>query len=146
MGAPCPPLAGQRRAPDSPAALLHLLLHRIIDRLLERRDAITELLSGWQERLLDPEDGFDDWGALMQLRSQMRGMELVTETQMDALEEWRQRTSFNIDRALEVRFNDLAEHLNRVLRYASIVQTDIDSLVQICFSAAMPATRTSPSQ
>jgi len=129
-------LEGQRRAPSSPAAMLHLLLHQIVDRLLDRRAAVTELLSGWQDRLLDPQDGFDDWGALMHLRSQMRGMELVTETQLDALEEWRQQTSLSIERTLEVRFNDLVEHLNRVLGHASIVQTDIDSLVQIYFSAA----------
>jgi len=133
-------LGGQRRPPDSPAALLHLLLHQIVDRLLERRTAITELLSGWQDRLLDPQDGFADWGALMHLRSRMRGLELVTETQLDALAEWRQQTSLSIERTLEVRFNDLAEHLNRVLRHASMVQTDIDSLVQIYFSAASQRT------
>lgn len=135
-------LAGQRRVPDSPAAMLHLLLHQIVDRLLERRATITEMLSRWQDRLLNPDDGFSDWGALMRLRSQMRGMELVTETQLDALEEWRQQTGLALERALEVRFNDLSEHLNRVLSHASIVQTDIDSLVQIYFSAASQRTNT----
>ena len=41
---------------------------------------------------------------------------------------------------MAVRFNDLAEHLQRVLRHASVVQTDIDALVQIHFSATSQRT------
>jgi Mg2+ and Co2+ transporter CorA len=76
----------------------------------------------------------------MQLRSQMRRLELTVETQLDALAAWREQTSLNIEQSLAVRFNDLAEHLQRVLRHASVVQTDIDALMQIHFSATSERT------
>lgn len=133
-------LSGERRAPESPAALLHLLLHQIVDRLLNQREAITELLARWQERLLTPQGSFTDWHPLMQLRGRMRRLELVVETQIDALTAWREQTSLRLDQSLAVRFNDLAEHLQRVLRHASVVQTDIDALVQIHFSATSQRT------
>ena len=135
-------LGGQRRSPESPAALLHLLLHQIVDRLMEQREAVTELLSQWQEHLLAPGGAFADWQPLMQLRSQMRRLELTIETQIDALAAWREQTNLNLDQSLAVRFNDLAEHGQRVLRHASVVQTDIDALVQIHFSATSQRTNT----
>ncbi len=135
-------LSGERLAPESPAALLHLLLHQIVDRLLEQREAVSELLAGWQERLLTPQGEFTDWHPLMQLRARMRRLELTIETQLDALTAWREQTNLTIDQSLAVRFNDLGEHLQRVLRHASVVQTDIDGLVQIHFSATSQRTNT----
>ena len=41
---------------------------------------------------------------------------------------------------MAVRFNDLAEHLQRVLGHASVVQTDIDALMQIHFSSTSQRT------
>ncbi len=124
-----------RKPPASPAMLLYLLLDQIIDDLLARRDAITEILSGWQERLLNRNDQFDDWQALMRMRGQLRRLEVVTESQLDVVAEWREQTSQSVDSILEVRFNDLQEHLRRVYSHAVVVQHDIDSLVQIYFSA-----------
>lgn len=133
-------LSGPMRPPESTPALLHLLLHSIVDRLLAQREAITDQLAGWQERLLAPDGQFTDWHPLMRLRGRMRRLELVVDTQVAALTSWREQTSLVIDQTLSVRFNDLAEHLNRVLRHASVVQTDIDSLVQIHFSATSQRT------
>lgn len=135
-------LSGQQRTPESIAALLHLQLHQIVDRLLDQRETVTEQLTCWQDRLLCPQGPFTDWHPLMHLRGAMRRLELVVDTQLAALTSWREQTRLPIDQTLAVRFNDLCEHLNRVLRHASVVQTDIDSLVQIHFSATSQRTNT----
>ena len=128
-------MSNLRKPPASPAVLLYLLLNQITDTLLSGRDAISELLSGWQERLLDREDQFDDWQALMRLRGQLRRLEVVVESQLDALDEWRVQTVLPLDRSLAVRYNDLEEHLRRVYNHAALVQNDIDALIQVYFSA-----------
>ncbi|MGD2119998.1 MAG: magnesium transporter CorA family protein [Chromatiales bacterium] len=128
-------LSGQRKVPASPAMLLYQLLDQITDTLLGRRDTTTELLNSWQDRLLDRNDVFGDWQSLMRLRSQLRRLEVVTETQLDMISEWRDQTSMQLDSSLLVRFNDLQEHIRRVYNHAVVTQQDIDALVQIYFSA-----------
>lgn len=128
-------LGTQRKSPTSPAMLLYLLLDQVTNALLARRDVTSELLSRWQEGLLGGGEQFKDWQALMQLHGQLRRLEVVTEGQLDAVDEWRQQTSLPVDASLTVRFNDLQEHLRRVYNHAIFVQHDLDALVQIYFSA-----------
>ncbi|MGD8587580.1 MAG: magnesium transporter CorA family protein [Chromatiales bacterium] len=128
-------LDAQRNSPTSVAMLLYLLLDQITNTLLAPRDNISELLSRWQERLLDRNDVFNDWQALMRLRGQLRRLEVVSENQLDTIVEWREQTGLVVDSALAVRFNDLQEHLRRVYNHALVVQQDIDALVQVYFSS-----------
>lgn len=92
-------------------------------------------MSRWQDRLLDPNDVFNAWQAMMRLRSHLRRLEVVSEGQIDALSEWREQTQLGIDAHLAVRFNDLQEHLRRLYNHALVVQHDIDALIQIYFSS-----------
>ena len=128
-------LASQGGSPDSSVMLLYFLLDQIFDALLARREATSELLSKWQDTLLDGSNSFENWHRLMQLRSSLRRMEVTTESQIEALSEWREQTSFSLDASLVIRFNDLKEHLTRVYNHAVVVQHDVDALVQIYFSA-----------
>lgn len=89
--------------------------------LLARRTVTSELLTGWQELLLLRDGAFADWKALMQLRGQLRRLEVVAESQLDAVDEWRDQTSLVLDAAMTVRFNDPQEHMRRV--YASLPST-----------------------
>jgi Mg2+ and Co2+ transporter CorA len=125
----------QRNSPASPTMLMYLLLNQISDTLLSQRDVTSEQLSGWQERLLDRSSQFDDWRALMRLRGQLRRLEAAAESQLDAVDKWREQTALPVDASLAVRFNDLQEHMRRVYDHAIVVQHDIDALVQIYFSA-----------
>jgi magnesium/cobalt transport protein CorA len=129
-----------RKPPDSLAMLFYLLLDRVINSLLNRRKGIAELLSDWQMRLLDEENAFKEWRSLMQLRIHLRSLEAVSEAQQDAFANWRQQTDLNIDENLSVRFNDLEEHLRRVLQSTVVLQHDIDALIQIYFSVASQRT------
>jgi magnesium transporter len=128
-------LASKRGSPASSAMLLYLLLDQLINGMLERRNATSELLSNWQDNLLDHSHGFDDWHRLMQLRSALRRLEVVAESQIDAITEWRDQTPQALDSSLSVRFNDLQEHLKRIYNHSVVLQHDVDSLVQIYFSA-----------
>lgn len=128
-------LAGTRKTPNSSAALLCSLINQTVDPFLVRREQITELIENWQSRLFDRNDAFDDWHQLVQLRRRLHRLQIQYEAEMDALSEWRSETLLVTGEALDVRFNDLAEHLRRVFQYAIATQSDIDSLVQIYFSA-----------
>jgi magnesium transporter len=128
-------LSSVRKPPASPAMLLYQLLNQVTDGLLEHREDTSELLSSWQEQLLKRNVQFVDWHTLIRLHGQLRRLEVVTDSQMDAVAEWRDQTTMELGSSLDVRFNDLHEHLKRVYNHAVVVQHDIDSLVQIYFSA-----------
>jgi Mg2+ and Co2+ transporter CorA len=123
------------RSPASPGVLVYLLLDQVTNTLLSGRDATSELLSQWQVQLLERNELFKDWQALTKLHGQLRRLEVVTESQMDAISQWREQTSLVLEPSLAVRLNDLEEHLRRVYHHATVVQHDIDTLVQMYFSA-----------
>jgi magnesium transporter len=129
-----------RLPPTAPAMLLYQLLNRIFDGLLEHRDNTSELLSSWQERLLRHDEQVVDWHALIRLHGQLRRLEVVIDSQMDALRQWREQTTLELDNRMDVRFNDLQEHLRRVYNHAVVLQHDIDALVQIYFSVSSQRT------
>ncbi len=133
-------LKGHNKQSVSLAMLFYLLLDRIINSLLNRRDGIAELLSDWQMSLLDKENAFKEWRSLMQLRIHLRRLEAMSEAQQDEFANWRQQTNLKIDENLTVRFNDLEEHLGRVLQSTIVLQHDIDALIQIYFSVASQRT------
>jgi magnesium/cobalt transport protein CorA len=129
-----------RTSPTTLAMLLYQLLNRVIDGLLAYRDETTELLTLWQERLLKQNGQFVDWHALIRLHGQLRRIEVTIDSQMDALTDWREQATLILDGSLEIRFNDLQEHLRRVYNHAVVVQHDIDAMVQIYFSATTQRT------
>ena len=128
-------LSGERKSPAGPAMLLYLLLDLVTEGLMQFRLHIGNRLSTWQDNLLDREETFRDWSDLVRLRSQLRQLELTVESQIDALEEWRDRTSLVLEQSLQVRFRDLDEHHNRVLSTMVLAQHDIDAMLNIHYSA-----------
>jgi magnesium transporter len=128
-------LSGERKSPAGPAMLLYLLLDLVTEGLMQFRLHIGNRLSAWQDNLLDREETFSDWSDLVGLRSQLRQLELTVESQIDALGEWRDRTSLALEQSLQVRFRDLDEHHNRVLNTMVLAQHDIDAMLNIHYSA-----------
>jgi magnesium/cobalt transport protein CorA len=129
-------LACDRRAPDSTAALLHLLLNELVDELLNLIEPLSLRISDLQQRLLDDNDPFDDWRALMLLRSRLRWLSGRMEEQRSVLTNWRNETLLQLDENAGIRFNDLDNHLARVERHAEGLQNDIDGLINVHFAAA----------
>ena len=123
------------RIPKRPAGLMHLLMTIMVDRFLALRKPLTERFEQWRDDLLDPKSPFDDWMTIMNYTSDLRKLEQLCEEQIDALQGWREDTSTDFDDHLTVRFNDLVEHINRVLKFAVSQKQEAEALVQLHFSA-----------
>ncbi len=123
------------RVPIRPVGLMHLILSTMVDRFLSLRDPLSAQLDEWRRNLLDPDHPFNDWMALMEYRSQLRTLGLLCEGQEDAVGAWRDFTDTEIDDHLAVRYNDLMEHIRRVRKFAEDQQSEVESLVQLHFSA-----------
>lgn len=143
----------RQRLPDSPESLMLRLLNSMVDRYMELRQPLAAQLGRWQQRLLDPRRPFRDWYALLEARDELRKLEQLCEEQLDALQEWRdERLELASEKppasgtdhapllgplpeALQVRANDVANHIQRVLGHARRMQDSIESAVQLHFSS-----------
>ncbi|MGD8483480.1 MAG: CorA family divalent cation transporter, partial [Thioalkalispiraceae bacterium] len=67
--------------------------------------------------------------------SDLRKLENLCEEQIEALQEWREDTVTEFDDHISVRFNDLVEHIERVLKFSVAQKQEAEALVQLHFSA-----------
>lgn len=123
------------RLPRSPDELAHRLLSTMVDQYLDLRQGITTRFEQFQRALLNPRRSFSDWYALLEQRNEVRKLETLSEGQLDAVQEWRDARLENLNPELQVRFADLVEHIGRVLAHTRRVEAQIESAVQLHFSA-----------
>ena len=128
-------LDGNIRIPKLPASLMHQIINAMVDRFLAMREPMTIQLDSWRDALLDPRNPFADWQGVLAYRTQLRKLEMLCEGQQDALTEWRELSGMELDEHLAVRYNDLLEHVHRVYNYAVYQQREVESMVQLHFSA-----------
>jgi len=123
------------RIPRRPAGLMHLLMTIMVDRFMATRDPLLERFDQWRTRLLDPKDPFDDWMVVMNFTSDLRKLERLCDEQISALQSWQEDTDTEFDDHIAVRYNDLIEHVQRVLKFAAYQKQESEALIQMHFSA-----------
>jgi magnesium/cobalt transport protein CorA len=123
------------RIPRRPAGLMHLLMTYMVDRFLALREPLLVRFDNWRDALLDPYQDFDDWRTIMSYTSDLRKLERLCDEQITALQTWREDTDTEFDDHLAVRFNDLVEHVQRVIKFAVEQKNESEALVQMHFSA-----------
>lgn len=139
-GAVADKLPEKLRVPHRPEELMLRLLNSMVDRYLDLRQPMTERLDRWQRELLDPRRPFNDWGALLDARIEIRKLENLCEEQLDALQELRDSYLETTPEpqqsdAYLVRIADVIEHIKRVLSHAQRLESSIETAVQLHFSA-----------
>jgi len=123
------------RIPRRPAGLMHQLMTYMVDRYLALREPLLDRYDEWRRDLLDPRRDFSDWMAVMDYTSDLRKLERLCDEQLSALRAWREDTDTEFDDHLTVRFNDLVEHIQRVIRFTQDQKNEAEALVQLHFSA-----------
>jgi len=128
-------LDGRLKPPGSPLLLAHYILDTMIDRFLAMKEPMANALTTMQDDLLDPATPRTNWRLLLDARKQVRRLEALTESQIEALDAWRRGTQFPWNKSLEVRMHDLVEHVDRMLTFASGQERDLEAAVQLHFAS-----------
>jgi magnesium transporter len=133
------------RLPQRPEDLMLRLVNGMVDRYLELRQPLTDRLDRWQRELLDQRRPFDDWGALLDARIELRRLQNLCEEQRDAIQELRDDYLDSTPEAQQsdaylIRVADVIEHIERVLSHAGRLENSIESAVQLHFSATQHRT------
>lgn len=123
------------KAPQSPDDLMQRLLSAMVDHYLDLRQPLAGRLDEWQRLLLDPRKPFHDWASLLDSRRQIRVLQNLSEEQRDAVQEWRDYRIADLSQAMNARFADIVEHIERVLNHARTIERQAESAVQLYFAA-----------
>lgn len=123
------------RVPDSAFGLLHQLLDTMVNRFLTVRAPLAEQLEKLQDELLDADNPYSDWKSLLGQRKEARWLEHMGTNQSEAISEWRDGTWLELTDSQRARLTDLLEHVDRILHHARSLQSDIETAVQLHFSA-----------
>ncbi|UCE32447.1 MAG: magnesium transporter CorA family protein [Burkholderiales bacterium] len=126
-----------------PDDLMLRIIDMMVDRYLELRNPLTDRLERWQRDLLAPHRRVRDWYELLQARNALRRIEGICEDQLEALQRWRDERleqaepggPLELPESLQVRTNDLLEHVRRVLYHVLRLGSSIETAVQLHFSA-----------
>lgn len=133
-------LSGRRRAPEHATGLLLLLLGRDIDRVLRLAEPISRQIDSWQGRMMSTGELFTEWQELQTMRGRLNSLILEQQSALEALSEWREELPVALGERDLIHFNDLTEHLTRGRDQFKQLRNEIDSSVQIYYSAASQRT------
>jgi len=120
---------------QSPDDLMQRLLSTMVDHYLELRQPLAERLDDWQRQLLDPRKPFRDWKKILESRQLIRQLQNLSEEQRDAIQEWRDYRIGDLSSAMQARFADIVEHIERVRNHARTTEHQAESAVQLYFAA-----------
>jgi magnesium/cobalt transport protein CorA len=123
------------KTPQSPDDLMQRLISALVDHYLDLRTPLQQRLDEMQQLLLDPRKPFRDWVALLEARRQIRELQNLSEEQRDAVQEWRDYRLADLSPAMNARFADLVEHIERVHNHARTIERQAESAVQLYFAA-----------
>jgi len=133
-------LSHNRSLPNKPAELLSMLLDDMTNDFLSLRDPLSAHLDHWRNTLLKTDDNFASWSSLLKHRNSLYHLATLCEQHLETLDNWREDSSRELDAHSLVRFNDVAEHIERVRRHVQHMQSEIDFLIQLNFSASSQRT------
>lgn len=122
--------------PQKPTVLMYWILNEMVEKFMSLRKPLADQLSAWEENLLESKKSFKDWPLLHNQRKQLGALETLCEEQEDCIVSWKEQTDTKFTPQLEVRFNDLQEHIHRVLNHVQHIKSQMDNLVQLHFSSA----------
>jgi magnesium transporter len=136
------------RLPESADELMLKIINGMVDRYLDLRQSLTEQAEQWQRLLLDPHKSFNNWNYLLDARQEAHRLQSLCEEQLDAMQEWRDEQLERIPpidkptldamrhkELLEVRVNDIADHIKRVHSHGERLERTLESAVQLHFSS-----------
>jgi Mg2+ and Co2+ transporter CorA len=127
------------RLPADADELLLRIADAVVNGYLALRQPLSDQSEQWQAQLLGPGRAPLDWTELLATRLWLQRTGIVCEGQSDAIAGWLDErmaaTPVGLDERLQVRANDVLEHLQRVIVLIRRIEAAIESAVQLHFSA-----------
>lgn len=131
------------RLPFNPADLMLRMMGLVVDGYLDLRKDLTRQLDHWQSELIDPNNRFNNWSALLESRMALHHLEEIGEEQRVAVQDWIESLNdWTTDDTLnateleliKVRSRDVLEHIERVIHHVTRLEQSAETAVQMHFN------------
>lgn len=123
-----------KRLPSNTMSFLLLLLDEVVDNFLDLRGPLLERFSHWQNALFLKSDPHVDWLAFLNFKTEIRKLRTLSEDQQEVIYQWHQDNQIGLPEQLLIKFNDLSNHIRRIIRYSTQLENDFDTLTQLFYS------------
>lgn len=127
-------LGSSRKLPDGPKTLLFIILDEIVDNFLLLKTPLLEEYNYWEKELFEGHTRHVNWLEFLNFKTSTRKLRILGEEQQDVIYQWRQDNETDNNEHLTIRYNDLTDHLKRIIRYATQLESDLDTLIQLHYS------------
>jgi len=115
--------------------LLYFSLNFLLDQFLLIRTPASKQFKFWQKLMLEDPSNFNLWNELINYKSGIENIDAFCEDIDDTFEEWRRYTRYQLEQQFIINLNDLDEHNERAMTVIEKLSANIDSLIQLHFSA-----------
>lgn len=124
----------RKKIPTGTMALSFLLLDEIVDNFLDLRKNLLEKFSYWQQELFLESKQSVDWIAFLNFKTEIRKLRILSEDQLEVIYQWRQDNEVGLNDLSIIQFNDLSDHIHRIIRYTTQLENDLETLIQLHYS------------
>lgn len=123
-----------KKALIEPSNLMFIILDEIVDNFLLLRVPLLERYNDWEALLFDRNTSKIDWRSFLDFKTEVRKLRFISEEQQDVIYQWRQDNEPSFNEVLAIRYNDLEDHIKRIIRSASQLENELDTLTQLHYS------------
>jgi magnesium transporter len=127
-------LTTSKKLPVDPQSLLFVILDEVIDNFLLLKQPLMEEYNYWELELFEGTSRSVNWLKFLDFKTSVRKLRILSEEQQEVMYQWRQDNEAGANEHLTIRYNDLKDHVRRIIRYATQVESDLDNLIQLHYS------------
>ena len=128
-------LANKLHDVNAPEELLSWFGHMFIEQFLQLKPALGLVMNRWQQTLLAQYHDSYNWHHFLQFKNTIDQLHGWAEDIEDALQDWRQYNRITKQTLLSINVNDLEDHIQRAIKGTEKVNSSLETLIQLHFSA-----------
>lgn len=122
--------------PAEPTNLMFSILDEIVDNFLLLKIPLLNEYNLWEKRLFDNTTRARaiNWRKYLNFKTEARKLRILGEEQLEVIYQWRQDNEVGLNEELTIRYNDLLDHIKRVIRSSTQLESELDTLTQLHYS------------
>ncbi len=126
----------KKTLPTEPNNLMFIILDEIVDNFLLLKTPLLDEYNVWEQQLFDNTSRARsiNWRKYLNFKTETRKLRILGEEQIEVIYQWRHDNELGLNEDLAIRYNDLLDHIKRVIRSTTQLENELDTLTQLHYS------------
>lgn len=123
-----------KKLPVDATNLLFIILDEVVDNFLLLRTPLLDKYNDWERVLFNDSTKKIDWLKYLNFKSEVRQLRIISEEQQEVIYQWHQDNELGINEEVAIRYHDLLDHIKRIIRSATQLESELDTMTQLHYS------------